>query len=659
MRTSGRTERKSRKNLTSRLAYKPACLQLEDRNAPNDLFGLGSLLPAPSQNWLAADSAIAGGLWDSARPQGATKALPRWTSAYTQSPPSPVPSSTMAVSWSTGNPNSPASFVTQVAAGPEGRYDAAALASFAHGAGVSRDGLDNLLRDDLDLLFSGLQASPPQTQRPLSRVDSGNVATTGTPGISAAPSASVPAPHSPGVFPLLQPEPGIPANDPAGSPGVVPPFRPEPGNPANDPAGIRFLSHNLPPDAVVDAAITTEETAVTINVLANDTDPESDPLTVTEVSQGSGGWVDINPDQTVTYTPNGNNVNPGKGFYGMGGFSYKITDGQGNSDETYVYVIVEPVDNHGPVANDDTYQTNPGTTLTVPGPGVLGNDSDANGDQLMWQILEDTSNGSLAIGPANGAFTYTPYPGFVGTDVFLYQADDGAVASNIGVVAIGVGEQAQVKSALEPKTIRDANNNPVGVLEVFVIRGDIVATFESSVPANNPTPAEAARRLGFHHFNFYQVVTADNRPPVRSDNMTRLVPPYVDPASGGWGNDPDTPANDTKWADNLPWYLDEGPGKPPQGVPRVTGHVDQSVKGENVLYHDRPNHPTGNTTRSFKTWLVGLDNKAALKSWIQGFSWDWTKDAQGRISITNVRWLMGNPQQAEYTNIIGDFKNSL
>jgi hypothetical protein len=61
----------------------------------------------------------------------------------------------------------------------------------------------------------------------------------------------------------------------------------------------------------------------------------------------------INPDNTITYTPNGNSIpaNAGHGFYGDDVFAYQISDGSGGYKEANVYVTVEPGDNQAPEAN--------------------------------------------------------------------------------------------------------------------------------------------------------------------------------------------------------------------------------------------------------------------------------------------------------------------
>jgi len=80
-------------------------------------------------------------------------------------------------------------------------------------------------------------------------------------------------------------------------------------------------SSNESPTSVADTATTPQGVAVTINVLANDTDPGGDALTVTSVSKPQFGTATTN-GKTVTYTPNAD-------FVGNDNFSYFISDGKG------------------------------------------------------------------------------------------------------------------------------------------------------------------------------------------------------------------------------------------------------------------------------------------------------------------------------------------
>lgn len=93
---------------------------------------------------------------------------------------------------------------------------------------------------------------------------------------------------------------------------------------------------NNPPMVSDDNATTNEDTAVSIDVLANDTDADGDLLTVSEVTQGAYGSVTINDaDNTVTYTPD-------PGFTGHDTFTYILTDGKGGTDTATVSITVNP-----------------------------------------------------------------------------------------------------------------------------------------------------------------------------------------------------------------------------------------------------------------------------------------------------------------------------
>jgi len=92
---------------------------------------------------------------------------------------------------------------------------------------------------------------------------------------------------------------------------------------------------NLPPVAVDDEAVTPEDSPVVIDILANDFDPDGDPLTVTLLDPPANGSAVLNADGTVTYTPN-------SGFEGCDTFSYFICDPGGLCDTAIVVVCIEP-----------------------------------------------------------------------------------------------------------------------------------------------------------------------------------------------------------------------------------------------------------------------------------------------------------------------------
>ena len=70
-------------------------------------------------------------------------------------------------------------------------------------------------------------------------------------------------------------------------------------------------------------------------------------------------------------------------------------------------------------------------------PGILGNDSDVDGDTITAVLVSDVSNGTLTLN-ADGSFTYTPAANFVGTDSFSYKVNDSLLDSNTVTVEIDV-----------------------------------------------------------------------------------------------------------------------------------------------------------------------------------------------------------------------------
>jgi hypothetical protein len=90
-----------------------------------------------------------------------------------------------------------------------------------------------------------------------------------------------------------------------------------------------------------------------------------------------------------------------------------------------------------PVSRDDAVSTAANTSVTLPPAGVLGNDSDADGDPLAAELRRAPANGLVAL-RADGGFTYTPRAGFSGTDTFQYRARDGRGPGNDATVAITV-----------------------------------------------------------------------------------------------------------------------------------------------------------------------------------------------------------------------------
>ncbi len=181
---------------------------------------------------------------------------------------------------------------------------------------------------------------------------------------------------------------------------------------------------NSSPVANDDSATTDEDTAVIIDVLANDTDVDQDTLTVDSITQPTNGTV-VNNGSDVTYTSDVD-------FNGSDSFTYTVADGNGDSDTAVVTVTINAI-NDDPVANDDSATTDQDTAVTI---DVLTNDTDVDEDTLTVDSATQPSNGTVV---NNGTdVTYTPNAGFNGSDSFTYTVSDGNGGSDTATVTMTV-----------------------------------------------------------------------------------------------------------------------------------------------------------------------------------------------------------------------------
>ena len=184
---------------------------------------------------------------------------------------------------------------------------------------------------------------------------------------------------------------------------------------------------NDDPDAIDDADSTIVDTAVQIDVTANDIDADGDTLSVTAVTDGANGTVVNNNDGTVTYTP-------GPGFLGTDTFTYTVDDQNGGApDVADVTVTVLAAPNNPPVAIDDNESVNEDESITFQ-PG--DNDQDGDGDTVVAAgIATQASNGAAVVNP-DGTVTYTPDLDFSGADSFEVTVTDGNGGFDTSVVNV-------------------------------------------------------------------------------------------------------------------------------------------------------------------------------------------------------------------------------
>jgi large repetitive protein len=161
------------------------------------------------------------------------------------------------------------------------------------------------------------------------------------------------------------------------------------------------------------------------------------------VTPPAHGTLGLNANGSFTYTPAAN-------YNGLDSFAYMANDGIADSNIATVTITITAV-NDAPVANNNSYTKNEDVTLTVAAPGVLGNDTDADGNPLTAILVSGPSHGTLTLN-ANGSFTFVPQANYNGPDSFTYKANDGTADSNVATVTI---------------TINPVNDAPVAVADSY------------------------------------------------------------------------------------------------------------------------------------------------------------------------------------------------
>jgi len=279
---------------------------------------------------------------------------------------------------------------------------------------------------------------------------------------------------------------------------------------------VTIASVNDGPVAQDDSDATDEDVPVTIDVLANDSDPDGDVLSVQSVTQPANGTV-VSNGVDVTYTPD-------SGFNGTDTFTYVVSDGNGGTDTATVSIAVATV-NDPPIAVDDTDTTDEDAPVTI---DVLDNDSDPDGDGLSVQSVTQPAHGSVI---NNGIdVTYVPDPGFDGTDTFTYTVSDGNGGS---ATATAVVEVAAVNDppAAQDDSGASSENVPI-TIDVLGNDsdpdGDSLSVQSTTQPANgsvvtNGTDVTYAPDPGFHGTDTFTYVVSDGNGGTDSATVTVTI----------------------------------------------------------------------------------------------------------------------------------------
>jgi len=215
------------------------------------------------------------------------------------------------------------------------------------------------------------------------------------------------------------------------------------------------LGGNLPPVAVNDTFTATENSVNnSLDVLANDSDPESAPLSIAAVGTTSAGGAAApnGANDAIIYTP------PSPVVTGSDTFTYTVSDGTATATAQVTVNI-----NRVPNAVDDT------ATVTVNSSDnsfdVLANDSDPESAALTIAGVGATSAGGTATTDGS-TITYTPATDFTGMETFTYIASDG-VLTDTATVTVTVNAEPNndpVATDDTPTVSANSTDNQLNVL---------------------------------------------------------------------------------------------------------------------------------------------------------------------------------------------------
>ncbi len=190
---------------------------------------------------------------------------------------------------------------------------------------------------------------------------------------------------------------------------------------------------NRPPIARADVARTRAGAPIGIAALANDSDPDGDPLRIESIAaQPAAGTAELADDGTITYTP-------ADGFSGTDSFRYMVVDAAGERTlgEVLVGVMPDSVENVPPTATDDEFSVVAGgDPLQL---DVLSNDNDPDGDAL--RIATANGNASSSVDDDRTHLRFDPPDTISGprqVSTVVYSVTDGHGGADTATVTIEV-----------------------------------------------------------------------------------------------------------------------------------------------------------------------------------------------------------------------------
>ena len=216
------------------------------------------------------------------------------------------------------------------------------------------------------------------------------------------------------------------------------------GGSATATINVKVLPVNDAPEATPQSVVAQEDTPLAIQLAGTDTETAPGALLFNLLSGPAHGSLVQNPGGSWSYIPNPD-------YAGTDSFQFSVTDAgefftcgcgidyasQALSSAPVTVSIQVMGMPDAPRAQDDSFSVGEDGLLEVNPAGILGNDSDPDGDSLGVALVSGPSHGQLTL-DADGGFTYTPNANFQGQDSFTYTAGDGVLDSAPATVTVTV-----------------------------------------------------------------------------------------------------------------------------------------------------------------------------------------------------------------------------
>ncbi|MCF6354202.1 MAG: putative Ig domain-containing protein [Candidatus Polarisedimenticolaceae bacterium] len=254
---------------------------------------------------------------------------------------------------------------------------------------------------------------------------------------------------------------------------------------------------NLPPTANADDASLNEDTDLIINVLENDVDANGDALSLSGITLiAVHGTLDINPDNTITYTPDAD-------FNGSDTFVYTVADESGLQDSATVTITVNAV-------NDPPVVTNPGEQINAENANInlpiVVNDIDS----ATFSYLTTDLPSGLSINPVTGVITGILGYETAGVHSSTVTVHDGIDNTDISVVWT-VSNTNRVPNVSNPGNQLNAEGDVVISLQIIASDsdgGDTLGYSAAGLPTGliiNPITGKISGTLGYASAGMHNV----------------------------------------------------------------------------------------------------------------------------------------------------------